>query len=122
MSLEKCALCPNTEDPRFGATFAGIRYPLCDGCGGPETYEQEKALAERLAALPPPKHSLVVGDHVRRKGDERVGRVTEIGRSGARISYAWGHPSLSWEPIVSLERMITTWEAAVASPAGGDPK
>lgn len=110
--LERCALCPNMEDPRFGATFRGVRHPLCDGCGGPENEEQRKQLAERLAAIPPTKHSLVIGDHVRRKGDERVGRVTEIGATGARITYHWGQPALSWERIATLERQVISWEPA----------
>jgi hypothetical protein len=52
MSLENCALCPNKEDPRFGATVRGVRYPLCDGCGGPESEERWTRLKERLGALP----------------------------------------------------------------------
>ena len=80
MTLEKCAICPNTEDPRFGFTLEGTTYPLCDGCGGPENEAQRRDLIERLASLPPPRHSLTVGDHVRCKRSERVGRVTEIGR------------------------------------------
>lgn len=54
MSLEKCSLCTNMEDPRFGAQTAGRHFPLCDGCGGPENQEQARLLFDRLAALPLP--------------------------------------------------------------------
>ena len=60
--LKKCALCENMEDPRFGSTYRGVRWPLCDGCGGPENREQQQALAKRLDALPI-KHS--VGEEAR---------------------------------------------------------
>ena len=113
MTLEKCAICPNTEDPRFGFTLEGTTYPLCDGCGGPENEAQRRDLIERLASLPPPRHSLTVGDHVRCKRSERVGRVTEIGRSSARVSYPWGQPSIAWVHMSALERMVVSWEPAV---------
>jgi hypothetical protein len=114
------ALESNMEDPRFGATFSGVRHPLCDGCGGPENEEQGKRLAERLAAIAQPDHLLVVGDHVRCKGSERVGRVTEIGTFGARITYPWGQPALRWVHLTALERMIVSWEPAVLLPSDGD--
>lgn len=50
--LEKCTLCSNKEDPRFGAWLGEIRYPLCDGCGGPENEEQKRRLFDALRALP----------------------------------------------------------------------
>jgi hypothetical protein len=31
-SLKKCTLCDDLEDPRWGLSHNGIRYPLCDGC------------------------------------------------------------------------------------------
>jgi len=55
MALEKCALCTNKEDPRFGFRLNTVRYPLCDGCGGPETEEQQIRLVKRLLdAIPAP--------------------------------------------------------------------
>lgn len=52
MTLEKCALCTNPEDPRFGAVLRDVRYPLCDGCGGPESEGEARRLFDALAALP----------------------------------------------------------------------
>ena len=57
MSLQKCSLCSEMEDPRFGCVLRGRRYPLCDGCGGPENEEQLKALVALLSALPEAKPS-----------------------------------------------------------------
>ncbi len=51
--LAKCSLCENTEDPRFGANVGARRFPLCDGCGGPETEREAADLIGRLRALPP---------------------------------------------------------------------
>jgi hypothetical protein len=64
MTLKKCALCENMEDPRFGYTYLGRSYPLCDGCGGPENVEQRKQLRERLSALPwsPPFCATLIED------------------------------------------------------------
>lgn len=79
--LDKCALCTNEEDPRFGATFRGRRYPLCDGCGGPENEKEERELAERLAAVPPPPDRWRTGRSVGRtlyKNDVLVGMVDTV--------------------------------------------
>lgn len=56
-----------------------------------------------------PFHDLVVGDHVRDKAGKREGRVTEVSKTGVRISYPWGQPSIEWMNVASLDRQVVTW-------------
>lgn len=52
MSLEKCTLCDNLEDPRFGLmSKEGVFYALCDGCSpAGEGADRVKAVADACRA------------------------------------------------------------------------
>lgn len=52
MSLQRCTLCPNVEDPRWGLVIDDVRAPLCEGCSPmPASMDEIREVADRIREI-----------------------------------------------------------------------